>query len=472
VYMTELPTIPQINTHKNHILDPMKYFEFRLLRLCLVFFAVSLNVMSNQALAQLDTTKYALVGGLLIDGSGAEPVRNSIVLINGNRIEAVGTIGRLAVPEDYQLVSTEGMTLMPGLWDPHVHLLYSGHPDFSHWFATYSDQFANVTIPASAHQILMAGVTSVRDLAVNTRDIARVRQRIEEGELPGPTIYAAGAALMPIDVLQTMPHIIPIDNDRKAVNETKRLIADGMDFIKILGAVPESQNIVNAIVRTAHAAGIRVTAHGRNDDEIRVALIAGVDEIQHIGVDTPTFPEDILDLIEQRIASGIPLYWNPTVGMILNTDELAADPEWLDDPKNFLDLPADMELDIRQAIARANFNVQPRSASDTIKRKLQSLSERGVIMVFGSDEGSFGHPASESTWRELETWVFELGMSPLVAIKWATSDAAEYMGVGDEVGTITPGKLADIITVTGSPLRHFSTLREPAMVFKNGVRVR
>jgi imidazolonepropionase-like amidohydrolase len=93
-------------------------------------------------------------------------------------------------------------------------------------------------------------------------------------------------------------------------------------------------------------------------------------------------------------------------------------------------------------------------------------------MVFGSDEGSFGHPASESTWRELETWVFELGMSPLVAIKWATSDAAEYMGVGDEVGTITPGKLADIITVTGSPLRHFSTLREPAMVFKNGVRVR
>jgi imidazolonepropionase-like amidohydrolase len=245
-----------------------------------------------------------------------------------------------------------------------------------------------------------------------------------------------------------------------------------MDFIKILGAVPESQNIVNAIVRTAHAAGIRVTAHGRNDDEIRVALIAGVDEIQHIGVDTPTFPEDILDLIEQRIASGIPLYWNPTVGMILNTDELAADPEWLDDPKNFLDLPPDMELDIRQAIARANFNVQPRTASDTIKRKLQSLSERGVIMVFGSDEGSFGHPASESTWRELETWVFELGMSPLVAIKWATSDAAEYMGVGDEVGTITPGKLADIITVTGSPLRHFSTLREPAMVFKNGVRVR
>lgn len=450
----------------------MKYFECRLPGLCVVFFTLTLSLISNQALAQLDSTKYALVGGLLIDGSGSEPVRNSIVLINSNRIEAVGTIGRLAVPEDYQLVSTEGMTVMPGLWDPHVHLLYNGHPDFAHWFSTYSNQFASVTIPASAHQFLMAGVTSVRDLAANTRDIAKVRQRIEQGELPGPTIYAAGAALMPVDAPQTMPHIIPIDNDRKAINETKRLIADGMDFIKILGAAPQSQNIVNAIVRTAHAAGVRVTAHGRSDEEIRVALIAGVDEIQHIGIENPTYPEDILDLVEQRIASGIPLYWNPTVGTILNSDELAADPEWLDDPKNFLDLPANIERDIRQAIARANFNVQPRSAQETIKRKLQSLSERGVIMVFGSDEGTFGHPASEATWRELETWVFELGMSPLIAIKWATSDAAEYMGVGAEVGTITPGKLADIITVTGSPLRHFSTLREPEMVFKNGIRVR
>lgn len=470
--MTELPTSPQINLLKNPILALMKYFECRLPGLCVVFFTLTLSLISNQALAQLDSTKYALVGGLLIDGSGSEPVRNSIVLINSNRIEAVGTIGRLAVPEDYQLVSTEGMTVMPGLWDPHVHLLYNGHPDFAHWFSTYSNQFASVTIPASAHQFLMAGVTSVRDLAANTRDIAKVRQRIEQGELPGPTIYAAGAALMPVDAPQTMPHIIPIDNDRKAINETKRLIADGMDFIKILGAAPQSQNIVNAIVRTAHAAGVRVTAHGRSDEEIRVALIAGVDEIQHIGIENPTYPEDILDLVEQRIASGIPLYWNPTVGTILNSDELAADPEWLDDPKNFLDLPANIERDIRQAIARANFNVQPRSAQETIKRKLQSLSERGVIMVFGSDEGTFGHPASEATWRELETWVFELGMSPLVAIKWATSDAAEYMGVGAEVGTITPGKLADIITVTGSPLRHFSTLREPEMVFKNGIRVR
>jgi len=433
-----------------------------------IWLACLLSLASCLTLAQQN--KYALVGGLLIDGTGAQAVRNSIVLINGEHIEAVGTIGRLPIPEDYQLISTEGMTVLPGLWDPHVHLLYNGHPDFAHWFSTYADQFASVTIPASAHQFLMAGVTSVRDLAVNTRDIVRVRERIEKGELPGPTIYAAGAALMPVAAPQTSPHIIPVGNERKAINETKRLIADGMDFIKILGATPESQSIVNAIVNTAHDAGVRVTAHGRTDAEIRVALLAGVDEIQHIGINTPTYPEDILDMVQQRIDGGTPLYWNPTVGMILNTDELAADPEWLDDPKNFLDLPVEIERDIRQAIADATFTVQAPSASDTIKRKLQSLSERGVIMTFGSDEGTFGHPASESTWRELETWVFELGMNPLVAIKWATSDSAAYMGVTDQVGTLTPGKLADVIAVPGSPLRHFSTLRDPAMVFKHGQR--
>lgn len=429
-----------------------------------------LSLVSGLCLAQ--ENRVALVGGLLIDGSGETPTPNSIVLINDDRIEAVGTIGRLAIPDNYQLVSTEGMTVMPGLWDPHVHLLYNGHPDFGHWFETYSDQFADITIPASARQFLMAGVTSVRDLAVNTNDVATVRERIENGELPGPTIYAAGSALVPTDGPQSRPHILPVRDVETAIAETENLIAAGMDIIKILGATATSQETVNAIVETAHAAGVRVTAHGREDEEIRIALRAGVDEIQHIGVSSPTYPADLLDMVEARVASGIPLYWNPTIGMVLNTDELAADPEWLDDPKNFVGLPPEIELDIRQAIANADFQVQPPTASDTIKRKLQSLSERGVIFTFGSDEGTFGHPASEATWRELETWVFELGMDPLIALKWATADSAAYMGVLDEVGTITPGKLADVIAVKGSPLRHFSTMREPVMVFKNGQRVK
>jgi len=169
----------------------------RLLVSCLLF------LVSCLCLAQ--QSGYALVGGLLIDGTGAEPLPDSIVLIRDNRIEAVGTIGRLPVPQDYQIVSTEGMTVMPGLWDPHVHLLYNGHPDFGHWFATYADRFADDTLPAPARQFLMAGVTSVRDLAVNTEDITQVRKRIADGEIPGPTIYTSGSALMPAGPAATRP---------------------------------------------------------------------------------------------------------------------------------------------------------------------------------------------------------------------------------------------------------------------------
>lgn len=414
----------------------------------------------------------ALVGGLLIDGTGSDPVEDSIILVRDDRIEAVGTIGRLAIPANYQLISTEGMTVMPGLWDPHVHLLYNGHPDFGHWFSTYADRFADVTIPASAQQFLMAGVTSVRDLAAPTDDIMRVRKRIEAGEIPGPTIYTAGSALVPAGSPGNLPHVIAVDGPRDAIRKTRAQIDAGVDIIKVLQVTPAFQDELDVIVETAHAAGLRVTAHGRTDEELRVALRAGVDEIQHIGIDTPTLPEDILDMVMQRIAEGTPLYWNATVGTVLNQDELAADPEWLDDPKNFAGLPQDIELDIRQAISRAEFNTAPPAAMATIKRKIQNLGERGVIFTFGSDEGTFGHPASESTWRELEAWVFELGMDPLVAIKWATADSAAYMGVADEVGSVTPGKRADIIAVKGSPLRHFSTLREPALVFKDGERVK
>lgn len=431
--------------------------------LCTVFVSFFTPGLSAQA------EKIALVGGSLIDGTGAEAVSNSIVLINGNRIESIGTVGRLPIPNDYQLISTEGMTVMPGLWDLHVHLLYSGHPDFDHWFSTYADQFAEVTIPASARQFLMAGVTSVRDLAVTTDDVMRVRERINSGEIPGPTIYTSGAALIPT-TSTPRPHLLAVDGVADARQKTLGLIAAGVDIIKILGAGENSQDEVNAIVETAHNAGLRVTAHGRSDAELRIALAAGVDEIQHIGTGSPEYPQDIIDTIHERIMSGNPLYWSPTIGLDLNADELAADPEFLEDPKNFVGLTPEIELDVRQAIAGAQFPTRSPEVIATVKRKLQQLNELGVIMVSGSDMGTFGHPASEATWRELETWVFELGMDPLRAIKWATSDAAEYMGVGDQLGTVTPGKLADVIAVKGSPLRHFSVLREPAIIIKNGVR--
>jgi imidazolonepropionase-like amidohydrolase len=162
--------------------------------------------------AQAQGRGLALVGGALIDGTGAPPVRDSVVLIRGDRIERVGTLATVPVPAGYESISTEGMTVLPGLWDLHVHLIYSGHPNPGAWFKHDAD-FEPVTIPASARQMLMGGVTSVRDLAAPATAVLGVKRRIASGALPGPTIYAAGPALAKLAPNQTSvtSQFLPID---------------------------------------------------------------------------------------------------------------------------------------------------------------------------------------------------------------------------------------------------------------------
>jgi imidazolonepropionase-like amidohydrolase len=120
----------------------------------------------------------ALVGGTLVDGTLREPIRNSVVIVEGERITAVGTVASLPVPAGAEVISTEGMTVLPGLWDMHVHLMINGHADYAYWDKTYPAQFRDVIMPASALQLLMAGVTSARDLGGPLEESLYVRDAI------------------------------------------------------------------------------------------------------------------------------------------------------------------------------------------------------------------------------------------------------------------------------------------------------
>src|SRR5687767_4932503 len=133
----------------------------------------------------------ALVGGTLIDGHGGPPLRNSVIIVRGDRIEAVGQVGRLAVPAGAEVISTEGMSVLPGLWDMHVHLMINGHADYAHWDRTYPSLFERVTMPASAKQLLLAGVTSARDLGGPLEASLNVRNAINTGTMTGPTLYVS-----------------------------------------------------------------------------------------------------------------------------------------------------------------------------------------------------------------------------------------------------------------------------------------
>src|SRR5512144_1676449 len=112
---------------------------------------VLIAFLTSSAGAQAARVK-ALVGGTLIDGFGGAPITNSVILIDGERIRAVGQVGTLAVPAGAEVISTEGMSVLPGLWDMHVHLMINGHSDYAHWDKTYPAQLEPVIMPASAKQ--------------------------------------------------------------------------------------------------------------------------------------------------------------------------------------------------------------------------------------------------------------------------------------------------------------------------------
>ncbi len=118
-----------------------------------------------------------------------------MILIDGERITKIGTVGTLAVPNDAEVISTEGMDVLPGLWDSHVHTMILGHSDYAHWDKTYEKRFGSEIMPAAAHQLLMAGVTSARELGGPLKESIGLRDRINRGEIPGPTLYVAGPVI-------------------------------------------------------------------------------------------------------------------------------------------------------------------------------------------------------------------------------------------------------------------------------------
>jgi imidazolonepropionase-like amidohydrolase len=449
---------------------------------------VSVSLVLPAALAQQlsagpssQNRPLALIGGTLIDGTGNAPIRDSVVLIRGQRIEKIGTTASLPMPDGYEAVSAEGLTALPGLWDLHVHLMYAGHPDARYWFDTYASQFERVIMPASAEQLLIAGVTSVRDLAAPPQPILAVKKRIASGEIPGPTLYVAGPALTKSgnpNAVQTWN----VSGAADATEKTRQLIDDGVDWIKVVNAEALTAEEMKAIVDAAHARGRKVAAHAFSEAEIRQGLIAGVDDFQHVRTQTTEYPSDIVALIRDRVRTGPPLYWTVTVGGNgqLNAAHLASNPEYLDDPANFIGLPQPIVDDVRKAIsarsqsgARRGGTAQSQDEINAIvKRKVSQIRELGVQIVFGTDVGSWGEVTGHATWMEADLWVRELGIAPMTVIRGMTLDAARVMGADRDSGSITEGKFADVIAVRGDPLRHIDVLRDPRIVIRHGRRFR
>src|SRR5688572_11778237 len=418
----------------------------------------------------------ALVGGRLLDGYGGQPLEDSVVLIEGDRIQAVGRAGQLAVPPGAEVISTEGMSVLPGLWDMHVHLMIVGHADYAHWDATYPPLFRSTIMPAAAKQLLLAGVTSARDLGAPLDDILEVRDRLRRGEIPGPTLYVSGPFLQHRPYPGTEAFRWGVSGAADAKEKVGALARAGVDCVKLIDQDEMTLEEVQAIVDEAHRLRLPVIAHAHRPEEIRRGLLAGVDGFEHTGMATsPEYPADVMALLQARTARGSagPLFWTPTIEGLFNYEYIRDNPEALDDPSWHLGLPDSVIADIRASIAHPErlpyFQVTP-SRRPTLGRKFQQLRESGVVLLVGTDAGIPMKFHSQATWNELEVWVNRLGVDPMMAIRAATYWPAVAMKVDGEVGTVSEGKYADIIAVRGDVLRYINLLQDVDLVIKHGVR--
>ena len=414
----------------------------------------------------------AIVGGRVIDGYGGPVLENGVVLVAGERIVAVGPASEVTIPAGVRRVDANGMTVLPGLCDMHVHLQLLGHGDYARWDELYGGRDEEI-MAIGAAQLLQAGVTCARDLGGPLDELLATRRKIAAGEIPGPRLFISGPFLQkaPYEPWQA-EYRWGIDGAADARAKTQRLIDAGVDVIKLIDQDQLTHDEVAAVVTTAHAAGKPVVAHAHRMDEIRVGLEHGIDNFEHTGLGTaPGYAPDVLQALRERNSA---LWWTPTISplyVMQYTGEVF--PERLDDPSWRAGMPSEMADEIRASLEHIPWLPYYALFPSRIPRlpdKFAELRETGVRMLIGTDSGIPSMFHTDSTWREMVKWV-ELGVPPMEVIQSATLWPGRFFR-RDDLGTLAPGSLADIIAVRGDPLTDMTVLRSVDVVVRGGEVVR
>src|SRR5258708_11628062 len=354
--------------------------------LCLLA-ALVLGACAQPKPSRKASKRKPVCGGLLVAGFAGPPTQNSVTLIAGDRISAAGQVGWLAAPAGAEVISTEGMPVLPGLWDMHVHTMIGGHADYDHWDKACAPQFESVIMPAAAKQLLMAGVTSARDLGGPLEASIAVRDRINAGTIPGTTVYVSGPFIQHEPYPNTEAYRWGVKGPDDGRAKVKKIANAGVDVVKLIDQDQMTLDEVRAVVDEAHKHGKPVVAHSHRPDEIRRGLTAGVDGFEHTGLATaPAYPDDIIAAIRERTAkmSLGPLFWTPTIEGLLTSEYLPANPEALDDPAWHEGLPDAIATDIRKSLAhtdRLPYFQLTAARRPTLAHKSKQLREAVVIQL-------------------------------------------------------------------------------------------
>ncbi len=409
------------------------------------------------AAAQASPTRAtAIVAGRLIDGRSAAPRTNQVVLIEGDRITAVGPRATVRIPNGAQVIDLSGQTVMPGLIDVHTHL--TAIPELFN-----TGDYIGITAPAralraveNARATLLSGFTTVRDVGAASGVDVALRDAIAAGRIAGPRMLVSTLPLSitggGMDANNVAPeytlsnpfaHIVDGPSAVRLAVRTNR--KRGADWIKLYatGSIGSSNSDPNAAqfsaeelrvaVEEARALGMSVAAHAHGTRGIRYAVEAGATSIEHGSL----LDDATIRLMKQR-------------GTWLVAD-LYGD-EWF-------------ETEGRDSGAPAEQLAKNTALSRRFRDSARRAHAAGVRIAFGSDSGVYPFGLAGRQFALME----DIGMTPTQAIRSATADAAELLGMNDQIGTVEPGKLADLIAVHGDPLRDVRVLEDVKFVMKAGV---
>jgi imidazolonepropionase-like amidohydrolase len=414
--------------------------------------------------------KVAFVGGMLLDGYEVPPIHHAAVLTDGDRIVWVGKAADAKIPPDAIVVDTSGRVMMPGLIDLHVHLKNIGHGSYDRWDPWIMERNLLEKVNAiSAKQLLMAGVTTAVDLGAQMPEILTTRDRINKGEIPGPRMFVSGQWITrDLGSYQPRPaRQIKIDTPEDAARATEELIAKGVDVIKAyVGLTPAHYR---AITDAAHKHRVRVHAHVYAERDTRNALENGVDVLTHAG-SAGTAPPYSPELIRDIVNAGRPVVVTAAHRSWVFPDTVAF-PERLQDPQLREDFGPEIYAEVQQSFANfQRLGYMGRVDREVFfrERGLKQFIDSGAVLGMGTDSGTPLNFHTEALWREIKAHV-DLGMAPQRAISAATRINARILGKADELGTLEPGKLADLIVVNGNPLFDIQALARVELVMKGGV---
>jgi imidazolonepropionase-like amidohydrolase len=409
-----------------------------------------LTATSNQPLARNNTGAVILEGATVIDGTGALPRPNTTLIINGSKImyasnNTANNYYHNSSAAD-NVINLTGKYIIPGLFDMHAHVANVRKNSYNQSESEYM-----------LRMLLTHGVTTVRNTGGPTEQSVALRENVSEGKIVGPQIFTAGQLLntpqVPIPFVEKQ-----VQTEQDVRQEVRNQVATGVDYIKLyVGLTPK---LVKAAINEAHSNGIKIIGHLYLTSWTDAANL-GIDALTH-GI--PVSPFLLSEANQQKFLEAGDHPFNHFLWLDLvdlNGPEINEMMEALVNN----DIPVDPTLGIYEAMIKEE--PQNQYLWPKVLQLTKMLYDNGVTILSGTDIPNFDLVPGSSLHHELEILV-EAGISPLEVIKIATRNGAQALGIENDVGTIEPGKQADMIILSDNPVDEISNTKKIETVINNG----